>query len=902
MERVDHSRSIARNTGLQSGAHVLGLVLSVGSAAIITRYLGVRAFGTLSLITVLLTLPLTVLNGSLDTLAVRHLSVENDDDGHFFRNVLALKVAIAVAFASVAVVISWLTPLPFALRLAVAAFGVAIVASAVQGTLIAVEQVRLRFQLPVLVDVGTKLFVLAGLLLLATLPHPLDPAKRVALCVCVTAAAALVWLTYSIVRRRRSVTLRLGRDRSAWARLGRAAGPLALINLLGLVNYRLDVVVLGALAGAHSVGIYAVATRFIDAALPLAGFFVAASFPVLAMTAANAAASRQGQVQRGAEFLLLASVPITLGGWIFAPELVHLIAGDRYRAAVLPLRLLLISLPFSYVSTFLLYLVIAADRQRRVLPLLWREHRAQPHPLRRARAVLLVQRACRRNARERGCRNRCADGDRAPDPRRSHRASPADEDSGGRGRDGSGRAPAAADRHDRRDRRLGSRLRRRGLCPSRSSTARSAAARGENDVNPAVGVVIVNANAGRYLELALESLEGQTVPPHRVVVVDNASIDGSLDGLADRFPAVELVQLDDNVGFAAANNLAVGLCTDCEFIAFLNPDAFPEPHWLEALLAAADEHPECGFFGSRLVLDADDGTLDGTGDSYHVSGLAWRRDQGEPTSIERPAGETFSACAAAALYRRAALVDVGGFDESFFCYYEDTDLAFRMRLAGHGCRYVPEAVARHVGSATTGLLSDFTIYHSSRNTVWTFVKNMPGLLFWLYLPQHLLVNAMTTFVYAIHGQGRAALRGKRDALRALPRVLGERRQIQAARVASTADLRSAMARGGSAYAFSFRSRFRRRRPRVLEPQSGPVSTPDRVAAAGATPFRGMLSAEPGADPPCMAPSSSDACLVGTPHPHHGRCGIRRGKPRRRARRTPSRLGDRRTRQPPSAWL
>ena len=370
MERVDHSRSIARNTGLQSGAHVLGLVLSVASAAIITRYLGVRAFGTLSLITVLLTLPLTVLNGSLDTLAVRHLSVENDDDGHFFRNVLALKVAIAVAFASVAVAISWLTPLPFALRLAVAAFGVAIVASAVQGTLIAVEQVRLRFQLPVLVDVGTKLFVLAGLLLLATLPHPLDPAKRVALCVCVTAAAALVWLTYSIVRRRRSVTLRLGRDRSAWARLGRAAGPLALINLLGLVNYRLDVVVLGALAGAHSVGIYAIATRFIDAALPLAGFFVAASFPVLAMTAANAAASRQGQVQRGAEFLLLASVPITLGGWIFAPELVHLIAGDQYRAAVLPLRLLLISLPFSYVSTFLLYLVIAADRQRRVLPLL----------------------------------------------------------------------------------------------------------------------------------------------------------------------------------------------------------------------------------------------------------------------------------------------------------------------------------------------------------------------------------------------------------------------------------------------------------------------------------------------------------------------------------------------------
>ena len=179
---------------------------------------------------------------------------------------------------------------------------------------------------------------------------------------------------------------------------------------------------------------------------------------------------------------------------------------------------------------------------------------------------------------------------------------------------------------------------------------------------------------------------------------------------------------------------------------------------------------------------------------------------------------------------------------------------------------------------------------------------MPGLLFWLYLPQHLLVNAMTTLVYAIHGQGRAALRGKRDALRALPRVLGERRQIQAARVASTGDLRSAMARGGSAYAFSFRSRFRRRRPRVVEPQSGPVSTPDRVAAAGATPFRGMLSAEPGADPPCMAPSSSDACSLGTPRPHHRRRRLRRRQPRRRPRRAPSRLGDRRARQPAPARL
>lgn len=314
-----------------------------------------------------------------------------------------------------------------------------------------------------------------------------------------------------------------------------------------------------------------------------------------------------------------------------------------------------------------------------------------------------------------------------------------------------------------------------------------------------VGVVIVNHNAGGHLAQALESLARQTAAPWRVIVVDNASDDSSLDGLEERFPSVELVRSQENLGFAAGNNLAIRMSDDCDFVALLNPDAFPEPDWLATLLRAAADHPECGFFCSRLILAGDAGTLDGTGDQYHVSGLAWRRDQGAPASVEREEGETFSACAAAALYRRDALLAVGGFDESFFCYYEDTDLAFRLRLAGHRCLYVPAAVARHVGSATTGALSAFTIYHSARNQLWTYVKNMPAPLVWLYLPQHLLVTVLTILVYSLHRQGRAALAGKVDGLRGLPRVLAERRRIQAARIAGVPDLRRAMAGGVTGY-------------------------------------------------------------------------------------------------------
>lgn len=363
------ARAIARNTSLQTGGHLLGLALTVATAALLTRYLGVSAYGTFSLLAVLLTLPVTVLNGSLDTLAVRRLSVDSDASA-FFRNLLALKVAVAGAFAAAATGVAFAAPLPGALRLAVVCFGAAVVASGIQGTLLAAEQARLRFGLPVLVDVGGRLFTLLGIALLVLAPHPGDGHLRVALAIIASAAATLLWLTFTIARRRRQVPLRLAGDRAAWAGIVRAGGPLALISLLGLVNYRLDVVVLGALSGTHDVGIYAVAARFLDAALPLAAFFVAAAFPVLSASASLALEQRQGQARRAAEFLMLASVPIMLGGFVFAPQLVGLVAGAAYADAVTPLRVLVVSVPFSFLSTFLLYLLIAADRQRRVLPLL----------------------------------------------------------------------------------------------------------------------------------------------------------------------------------------------------------------------------------------------------------------------------------------------------------------------------------------------------------------------------------------------------------------------------------------------------------------------------------------------------------------------------------------------------
>jgi GT2 family glycosyltransferase len=315
-----------------------------------------------------------------------------------------------------------------------------------------------------------------------------------------------------------------------------------------------------------------------------------------------------------------------------------------------------------------------------------------------------------------------------------------------------------------------------------------------------VAVVIVNLNAGALLERSLAALARQTVPPARTIVVDNASTDGSADGIEQRHEGVEVIRNAENVGFAAANNQGVAAAADCDWVALLNPDAFPEPDWLAALLEAARRRPAYAFLGSRLLrADAPD-EVDGAGDAYHVSGMAWRRDHGRPAArAGRTEEEVFSPCAAAALYRRDVFLAAGGFDESFFCYYEDNDLSFRLRLAGHRCLYVPEAVVHHVGSAVAGAESDFTVYHSQRNLVWTYFKDMPAPLLWLYLPQHLLVNLLALGWYAAGGRAGAVARAQRDAVRGLPEVLRSRREVQASRKVGAREVRRTMTKGLAAY-------------------------------------------------------------------------------------------------------
>jgi GT2 family glycosyltransferase len=302
---------------------------------------------------------------------------------------------------------------------------------------------------------------------------------------------------------------------------------------------------------------------------------------------------------------------------------------------------------------------------------------------------------------------------------------------------------------------------------------------------PAVCLIIVSWNSASELPRCLGAVAAQTRLPDRVIVIDNASDDASAtvaEREVARLPALagrtDLHRLERNLGFAAANNMAVGMA-DGDLVALLNPDAFPEPSWLESLLAAAAAHPEAAAFGSLQMMDGSPGIVDGCGDVYHVSGLTWRAGHGRALrSDDLREREVFSACAAAALYRRPAFVAAGLFDEDFFCYLEDVDLGFRLRLGGHAARHVPAAVVHHVGSASSGgRRSSFAVYHGHRNLVWCFVKNMPQPLLTLLLLPHLAQTIVTFTTAVCRGQAGAFLAAKRDALTRLGTFLRKRRLV-----------------------------------------------------------------------------------------------------------------------------
>jgi len=304
---------------------------------------------------------------------------------------------------------------------------------------------------------------------------------------------------------------------------------------------------------------------------------------------------------------------------------------------------------------------------------------------------------------------------------------------------------------------------------------------------PSVCLAILNYDGRELLDEALPSVLGQRYPSYEVVVVDNGSTDGSVEHLRERWPQVRVVGLERNVGVTAALNEMVRAAARAEFVALLNNDVELDPHWLAHLVDAMRAHPEAASAAGKLLRHSDRTRIDRAGDELHWSSACFGRGAGELDRGQyETAQEVFSVGGAAALYRMDAFEHAGPFDERFFAYAEDVDWGMRARLAGYGARYEPRALGFHHGGATLGDINPFSLYHLRRNQFWMVVKNYPAASLLRHGPAVLLFN-LAALVNAGRHLG-LTLRAYRDALVGLPRVLRQRRAIQATRRVGSREL------------------------------------------------------------------------------------------------------------------
>jgi len=295
-----------------------------------------------------------------------------------------------------------------------------------------------------------------------------------------------------------------------------------------------------------------------------------------------------------------------------------------------------------------------------------------------------------------------------------------------------------------------------------------------NEKNPLVSVIIVNYNGMVYLDECLSSLLAQTHPAIEIIFVDNGSSDGSCEYIMKNFPSVKIITNNENLGFAKGNNIGIKVAKG-QLIATLNNDTTVTSRWVEELVGAINSDANVGMCASKMLFMKNAELINSTGICISRSGACWDRgmfehDNGQYESID----EVFGPCAGAAMYRKSMLEDIGLFDEDFYAYMEDVDLAFRGRLRGWKCLYVPKAIVYHVHGGTAGYVSDYTVYYGNRNIIWNCVKNYPARLLITSLPWIIGRNLAVIPYYILKGHGVVIIRSKIDAIKGISKILAKR--------------------------------------------------------------------------------------------------------------------------------
>ena len=295
-------------------------------------------------------------------------------------------------------------------------------------------------------------------------------------------------------------------------------------------------------------------------------------------------------------------------------------------------------------------------------------------------------------------------------------------------------------------------------------------------ISNSISIIIPNWNGLRHLQTCLDAVLRQTCPEYEIVLVDNGSSDDSCEFVAENYPQVHLLRSERNLGFAGGTNFGIRN-TESDYVATLNNDTEAEPTWLEELVTAIESEPRVGMAASKMLFYNQPQMINSAGIAVDRVGMASDRQGGMLDCAEDQPYEVFGPCAGAALYRRAMLDEIGLFDENYFSYLEDADLAWRGQATGWRGLYVPSASVYHVhaGSGLEG--APLKSYLLGRNKWWTIIKNYPWPQLVTYAPLIIAYDLMANVYTLVAGKSVHGLRGRLAAFRTLPAAIRRRRAI-----------------------------------------------------------------------------------------------------------------------------
>lgn len=277
-----------------------------------------------------------------------------------------------------------------------------------------------------------------------------------------------------------------------------------------------------------------------------------------------------------------------------------------------------------------------------------------------------------------------------------------------------------------------------------------------------VTIVIPNYKGKEYLLSCVKSLYEKDDTQKKILIIDNASDDGSIEEVRKVYPDIECVMLDKNYGFCKAVNIGIKKA-DTPYVILLNNDTVIKENYVGCLLETIKKYPDTFSIEPKMIQYHDLTKIDSAGTYYNA--LGWAFAYGKDKSVERykHPRKIFASCAGAAIYRREVFEEIGFFDEKHFAYLEDIDVGYRARIAGYVNRYEPGAEVIHVGSAASGArYNEFKIRLSSRNNIYLLYKNMPLVQKILNSPLLLLGFAIKYVFFKRKGYGKLYLDGLKE--------------------------------------------------------------------------------------------------------------------------------------------